>query len=104
TFQGFYSPLGGTGGTCASPLRTINRGSVNPIKFDISCGSTLVTGGTPPEVKIQAYSKTCAPGVELVDAAATYQNVWHYNWDTSAWDKGVYKVTVIMPDGTSQFV
>src|SRR5262249_16959613 len=83
TFLGFYSPISGTNGTCDSPLRTINQGSVNPIKFDLQCGSTAITGGTPPEVKIQAYStKPCMAGVELVDTNATYQNVWHYNWDT----------------------
>jgi len=104
TFEGFYPPLGGTGGTCAKPLRTLNQGSVNPIKFDMLCGSTLITSGTPPMVKIQSYSKSCVAGAELVDTAATYNNDWHYNWDTSAWAKGTYKVTVLLPDGTSQFV
>jgi len=103
SFLGFYSPISGTGGTCSSTLRTINQGSVIPIKFDLQCGSTLLTSGTPPVVLIQAY-KGCTPGAQLVNANATYQNVWHFNWDTTGWSKGVYKVTVILPDGTTQIV
>jgi len=104
SFVGFYAPISGTNGTCAAPLRTINQGSIIPVKFDTKCGSTLITGGTPPVVKIQAYSNTCAPGTELVSVNAVYQNNWHYNWDTSGWAKGVYRVVVILPDGTSQYV
>jgi hypothetical protein len=105
TFVGFYSPIGGTNGSCASPLRTINQGSVNPIKFDLFCGSQLITGGTPPLVRIQPYSTgNCTPGADLVDTNAVYQNDWHYNWDTTSWAKGVYKVTVVLPDGSQQFV
>jgi hypothetical protein len=103
SFVGFYAPISGTNGTCAVPLRTINQGSIIPVKFDTKCGSTLVTGGTPPVVKIQAYSNTCAPGSELVSVNAVYQNNWHYNWDTSGWAKGVYRVVVILPDGTFQY-
>lgn len=104
TFTGFYAPISGVNGTCASPVRTINQGSVNPIKFDIKCGSTVVTGGKPPVVKIQAYANNCTPGAELVSVNAEYQNDWHYNWDTSGWAKGVYRVVVVLPDGTSRFV
>jgi hypothetical protein len=104
TFTGFYSPIAGINGTCQAPVRTINQGSVNPIKFDIFCGGTAVTAGTPPVVKIQAYSSNCTPGAELVVVNAVYQNDWHYNWDTTGWAKGVYKVTVVLPDGTQQFV
>jgi hypothetical protein len=104
TFAGFYSPINGTNGTCAAPLRTINQGSIVPIKFDIRCGSTLVTGGLPPVVKIQAYSSNCTPGSEVISVNAEYQNDWHYNWDTTGWAKGVYRVIVILPDGTSRDV
>ena len=104
TFTGFYSPIAAINGTCQAPARTINQGSVNPIKFDINCGGTPVTSGTPPVVKIQTYSNNCSPGAELVVVNAVYQNDWHYNWDTTGWAKGVYKVTVVLPDGSQQFV
>jgi hypothetical protein len=104
TFVGFYSPINGTNGTCSSPLRTINQGSVNPIKFDIYCGTTLITGGTPPVVMIQAYTNNCTAGAELVVTNAVYQNDWHFNWDTTGWAKGVYKATVVLPDGTQPYV
>jgi hypothetical protein len=104
TFTGFYSPIAAINGSCGAPARTINQGSVNPIKFDIYCGSQLITGGTPPRVIIQAYSSSCSPGTDLVDVNAVYQNDWHYNWDTTGWAKGVYKVTVVLPDGSQRFV
>jgi hypothetical protein len=104
TFKGFYAPIGGAGGTCDQPVVTANKGSVVPIKFDISCGSTLITSGTPPRVKIQAYSNNCVAGASLADVNAVYQNDWHFNWDTTGWAKGTYKVLVVMPDGSSQFV
>jgi hypothetical protein len=104
TFSGFYSPIGGTGGTCSSPNVTINTGSKIPIKFDLACGSTPITTGTPPQVIIQSYSNNCKAGSTNVNVMAVYQNVWHYNWDSSGWAKGTYKVLVTMPDGSSQFV
>lgn len=103
SFQGFYSPVAGTGGSCSSPLVTQNGGSILPIKFDIYCGSTLIIGGTPPVVQIQAYSKNCTPGSDVVTQPAVYQNNWHYNWDTSGIAKGVYKVIVVLPDSSSQY-
>ncbi|MDD5141076.1 MAG: HYR domain-containing protein [Verrucomicrobiales bacterium] len=103
TLSGFYSPINGTGGTCSAPLRTINLGSKIPIKFDLMCDSTPITSGQPPVVIIQAYSNNCVAGANLVDANAVYQNDWHYNWDSTGWTKGTYKVIVILPDGTSQY-
>jgi hypothetical protein len=102
TFLGFYSPIGGTNGTCSSPLRTINQGSNIPIKFDLMCGTSYVTGGQPPIVKIQQWSN-CAYVGEPVSVNAVYQNDWHYNWDTTGWAKGIYKVIVVLPDGTSRY-
>ena len=102
-FQGFYPPIGGTNGSCSSPFVSINQGSKIPIKFDMLCGTTYITSGTPPQVLIQSYNN-CTAGATLVNVNAVYQNNWHYNWDTSGWAKGVYKVIVILPDGTSHFV
>ena len=104
TFLGFYSPLSGTNGTCNNPLQTINLGSVIPIKFDIQCGSTLITGGTPPVVRIEAWSKQSCQFVSVpIVVNAVYQNNWHFNWDTTGWNKGLYRVVVLLPDGTSRY-
>jgi hypothetical protein len=103
SFAGFYSPVGGTNGTCSSPLTSANLGSVLPIKFDIFCGTNPITSGPPPIVQIQAYAKNCNPGTNVVTQAAQYQNNWHYNWDTTSFGKGVYKVIVVLPDGSSQY-
>jgi len=103
TFSGFYSPVGGTGGTCASPLLTAKQGSNVPTKFDFGCGTTTITTGTAPIVTIQSYSASCNPGDVLVVHNAEYQNDWHYNWDTAIVPRGTYKITVQLPDGTSQF-
>ena len=103
TFAGFYSPISGTGGACSLPLRNIKQGSNIPLKFDMLCGTSYVTTGQPPVVKIQLWSE-CAFVSEPVSVNAVYQNDWHYNWDTTGWAKGVYKVIVVLPDGSSQHV
>jgi hypothetical protein len=105
TFAGFYSPVGGTGGGCSQPppLLTQNGGSILPIKFDIFCGTNLITSGTPPIVQIQAYAKNCTPSTNVVTQPAAYQNNWHFNWDTSGFAKGTYKVIVVLPDGSLQY-
>jgi hypothetical protein len=103
SFAGFYSPVGGTNGTCQQPLASANLGSVLPTKFDMYCGTNLITSGTPPIVQIQAYAKNCTPSTNVVTQPAAYQNTWHYNWDTTGFAKGTYKVIVVLPDGSSQY-
>jgi hypothetical protein len=101
-FQGFYSPIGTVANTCTTPV-VVNQGSVEPIKFEVFCGSTLITDGTPPVVEIQLFNN-CSFVSQPVTVNAVYQNNWHYNWDTTGWAKGVYKVIVILPDGSNQYV
>ena len=103
TFQGFYSPIGGTGGTCSAAFTTQNQGSILPIKFDVLCGNTVITSGAPPMVQIQQWVNCAAVG-QPINVNAVYQNNWHYNWDTSTASKGVYKVIITLPDGTSATV
>jgi hypothetical protein len=102
TFQGFYSPIAGINGGCGKnqQIETINGGSVNPIKFDIMCGNNLITSGTPPVVRIQRWNN-CALVSEVVVVNAVYQNNWHYNWDTTGFASGIYKVIIDLPDGIS---
>lgn len=104
TFKGFYSPIGGTGGTCAAPLIIKCVNSTLPIKFDLKCGTQAITRGVAPLVRIQKYSSNCTPGDEIVVVNAVYQNDWHYNWNVSNRIGGTYKITIVLPDGTSQFV
>jgi hypothetical protein len=103
TITGFYSPIGGNGGTCSKAFVTVNGGSILPIKFDMLCGGSYITSGPPPVVKVQSWSN-CAFTSEPVSVNAVYQNNWHFNWDTSGYAKGIYKVIVIAPGGSSQFV
>jgi len=100
TFLGFYNPINGIGGSCDSPLLTRSINSSLPIKFDLKCGNTKVTSGTPPIVHIQ----DCVLGSEIVVAPAEYQNDWHYNWSVAGRTGGTYKITVDLPDGTSRVV
>jgi hypothetical protein len=101
-FKGFYSPISTVSNLCTAPV-VVNQGSVLPIKFDMLCGTTPITAGTAPIVKIQLWTG-CQFVSEPISVAAVYNNDWHYNWDTSAWAKGIYKVIVILPDGTSRNV
>jgi len=102
TFKGFYSPIGTVSNLCTAPV-VINQGSVSPIKFDLFCGTTPITAGTPPIVKIQLWTG-CAFVSEPISINAVYQNDWHFNWDTTGWAKAVYRVLVILPDGTTRYV
>jgi len=103
TFGGFYAPINGTGGSCSNAVIVKSSSSSLPIKFDIKCGTTAITTGTAPVVHIQPYTN-CAAGAEVVVTNAVYQNDWHYNWNVSSRDSGTYKITIVLPDGTSQFV
>jgi hypothetical protein len=100
-FTGFYSPISTVSNLCTAPV-VVNQGSVLPIKFDVLCGSTPITAGPAPTVKIQLWTG-CSFVNEPISVSATYQNNWHYNWDTTPWAKGIYKVIVILQDGTSKY-
>lgn len=105
TFKGFYSPIGTVSNSCTPPsVVAKNQGSVIPIKFDMFCGTTKITGGTPPTVTIQPVASNCALTGTPVTVNAVYQNDWHYNWDTTGWAKATYKVTVNLPGGAKPYV
>lgn len=100
TFHGFYSPIGGTGGTCTSPLRTANQGNNLPVKFDVECNGSRVVTGTPTLLLQQCSggSYTGGGNFQLVG------NEWHFNWDTSGRSKGVYELIATLQDGTTRTV
>ena len=95
TFQGFYSPVGTANNTIDTPvIRT--AGASFPLKWDMFCGTTQITGGTPPVVTIQKVSPTVGP---ITSIPAEFLNDWHINWPTpSATKNDIYKATVNLPD------
>jgi hypothetical protein len=103
TLVGFYAPLNASGGLCTAPAKNVKSGSVIPIKFDVKCGATFVTTGTPPVVKVESWAG-CTPSNTLLSVNAEYLNDWHANWDTTGWKSGVYKIIVELPDGSTPFV
>ncbi len=97
TFKGFYSPVGTVNNTINNPV-TRTAGASFPLKWDMLCGTSPITGGTPPTVDIQKVSPSVGSITPLV---AEYQNDWHINWPTpSATRNDIYKATVNLPDGS----
>jgi hypothetical protein len=106
-FHGFYPPISGTGGSCSAPLRTATLGNNLPVKFDVSCGGISYEVGRPTlSIERAAQpSQPCGPltligGGDFVLVA----HEWHFNWDTTGQQKGNYKLTATLQDGTKQSV
>jgi hypothetical protein len=97
-FQGFQSPINGTGGTCSSPIRTLNRGSNLPVKFRTTCDGTNVDTGTPPYVRVYSCLNLSQPITE--GSFQIVSNVWHFNWDTTQVAPGTYLIRAYLQDGT----
>ena len=109
-FNGFYPPINGTDGTCPAPLRTINKGSIIPVKFDVTCNGLPYGLGTPT-LTIQQYSSPqqgCNPvGIPFTGDFQYSASVWHINWDTSGVNfpkNTVYKLIATLQDGTTREV
>jgi hypothetical protein len=106
-FHGFYSPIGGTGGTCAKPLRTANLGNNLPVKFDVECGGSRVLTGQPM-LTIEKSSADCSSLSPIGGGVFTLVgNEWHFNWATGSGTSvtaGNYKLTATLQDGTQRFV
>jgi hypothetical protein len=103
-FDGFDSPIGGTGGTCDVPKLSVNRGSNIPVKFTTSCGGAPYFGGTPT-LSIRKYNKTCTGSTAI--GGGNFQivaNEWHFNWDTTGLDKAVYLLTATLQDSSTNSV
>jgi hypothetical protein len=84
TFQGFYSPVTGKGGSCSQTLAsTINAGSSVPIKFDVlNCNGVPATD-IVPHVKFYKVNPTdCREAAESEGDATQINGQWHYNWST----------------------
>lgn len=103
-FEGFESPINGTGGSCASPLRSITRGSNIPVKFEVECNDSYVVTGRPTlsieKSSAQCNSLTAVGGGNFTSVG----NEWHFNWDTSGLAKATYKLTATLQDGSKKTV
>ena len=100
TFSGFFSPIGGTGGSCTTPFVTVNRGSNIPVKFEDFCQGVPFGAGTPTLSILQCPSGTVVNGGNF----QMVQNVWHFNWDTTGLSRGAYQLIVTLQDGTTETV
>lgn len=99
-FNGFFSPINGTGGSCSSPIRSVNQGSIIPVKFSTSCQGSTFLGGSP------SLSITRCVNAQPV-GSGNFQpvaNEWHYNWDTSGLAKGTYELIATLQDGSQRSV
>jgi hypothetical protein len=107
TFHGFFSPIGGLGGTCSSPLRTANLGNNLPVKFDTTCGALPYNLGRPT-LAIERSAQPSQPCDTLTAIGGgdftLVGNEWHFNWDTTGQVKGNYKLTATLQDGSKQTV
>jgi len=98
SFIGFDSPIGGTGGSCGSPLRTITLGSKIPVKFTTACDGTTVFSGQPT-LTIQK-----CPSLQTIGGGnfQVVANEWHFNWDTTGLNQGTYKLTATLQNGVTK--
>jgi hypothetical protein len=102
SFDGFFAPISGFGGSCTNALRNINKGSVVPVKFQVTCNGVHFDAGTPT-LTIQS----CATGQILFtgDFHET-SSVFNVGWDTTGPDFpiGVYRLIATLQDGTTREV
>jgi hypothetical protein len=105
TFRGFYSPVGTSFNTVNNPV-TRTAGASFPLKWDMLCGTTVISGGTPPTVDIQkVLTKVPLTLSAPTRLTAEFLNDWHVNWPTpNATKSDIYKATVNMPDGSQAHV
>ena len=103
TFNGFYSPISGIGGTYAAPLRCINAGNKIPIKFDTSFCGACYQSSAPPTVTITKRNPSTGAIIGVPVDHQYFQwvsNQWHFNWNTLTTDKGIYRIEVVLGDGS----
>ena len=96
-FNGFYSPINGSGGACTAPIRFINAGNKVPIKFDTTFCDLAYKSALPPTVTIKRLTlANPSDPCEVVPTSIDHlyfqwvANQWHFNWNTFVTDKGRY--------------
>jgi hypothetical protein len=111
-FDGFYSPISGTGGSFNSPqLVNVKCGNVFPIKFESKCGGDHYRSASPsiPKISIECYSsptshKPVSGGGNFRRVSSQGEDDWHFDWDTSRLSPGVYQLIATLQDGSTQTV
>jgi hypothetical protein len=117
-FSGFLAPIGGadaTGGSFATPLRTLKLKSTIPVKFTASCeGSPVVTGiHTLQAIKFSDATTAGDPIDATPQDSATVGNQfrltdgqWHFNLDTKAtgMTEGIWQLVATLSDGSKHAV
>ena len=99
TFDGFFPPICGTGGSATSPRATFNRGCVIPVKFKTLCNRVPFVTGTPT-LSIRRCPSTPVGGGNFQMVA----NQWHFNWNTRGLSAGTYELIATLQDGSQQRV
>lgn len=102
TFSGFFSPIGGSGGSCASPFVIIKQSTVNknlPVKFNDFCNGATPAGPNPT---MSIYD--CAGNLVTSGVFSQQSSVWHFNWAASSVPLGTYQLVATLQDGSQQFV
>ncbi len=106
SFVGFYNPINTAANNCTSP-QSVSVNRTLPVKFDMKCGSTFITGGTPPIVKIYRVTncspETFDPTTPIATLPAEYLTDWHIQYDITTspipLPKGtILKIVVALPD------
>ena len=100
-FEGFESPINGTGGSYAVPLRSFITGCSLPIAFDFVCGSSYLCTGTPTYAIYKASSATSLTLLRSGNFTLSGSKDWLYNWNTKGVAKGVYKIVATLQNGTT---
>jgi hypothetical protein len=104
-FNGFFSPIGGVGGTCSNAFVSINQTRNLPVKFQDFCNGAALGGGQPTmTLALVTDTNTCALSTILYTNFTFTSNVWHANLDTTTVPKGTYKLTATLQDNSQQFV
>lgn len=92
-FDGFFPPIKGHGGKCNETIARINGGRDIPIKFALSCGDQPIVLQGEPHIQIL----DCDGGIAAEGDFHQASNEWHFNWDTSSVEPGIYQVVASVP-------
>ena len=109
-FDGFESPIGGTGGSWSVPKLDYNQSKGTlPIKFEVECEHRIGEHNYvhPGQSKLEIFKGSDANPPLLSTSFVAWGDDYHYNWTVSnnnVTPKGIYKIVATLPDGTKREV
>jgi hypothetical protein len=116
-YDGFYSPIGGYGGSYANTVRTFKLGSTIPVKFSgtwLNSGAPLITGIHTLQAVKYSNATDADPPIDATptDAATTGNQFrltdgqWHFNLSTkgNGFSAGTWLLTATLQDGSKHSV